>query len=208
MNAQDLFIYTFLFIFIALAVLTVGSLPGWIKIPEHYRRKLFATLVLQVIGCVVLFAKQTFDARSRIDAIQTRHDYLVFLTKNEWSWHYSPLNWITTGHFTADGDKKVRFDAETYVKCERAGHDANVKIYSWSSAQPIPIPAPGEDVIIPCKQTIFPAVSDVVGPTQRVAGTYNLTLRLHLGKALVGTYEIIDQTQGSITGGMAFSAER
>lgn len=202
----DLFLYTFLAIFVSLAVLTVGSLPGWIKIPETYRKKLFATLVLQVIGCVVLFAKQTFDAKNKpINPIEDRGAYLDLLTTHPWEWHYSPLNWVTYAHFRKDGKNAISFEAETFVKCDRKGVESNVKIYSWKSEAPISSPRPGENMSIPCTQIIFPAVSDVVSPTSRPAGTYHLTVQLHLSKALVGDYSIMDDKQGPITGGMVFT---
>lgn len=43
---------TFISIFIATAVLTLISLPGWIKIEEKYKKQLFKLLIVEVIGLV------------------------------------------------------------------------------------------------------------------------------------------------------------
>lgn len=50
--------YTFLIIFIATAVLTLLSLPNWVIIPENYKKVLFSSLIIEVVGCVVLLFKQ------------------------------------------------------------------------------------------------------------------------------------------------------
>ncbi|PCJ77892.1 MAG: hypothetical protein COA57_16425 [Flavobacteriales bacterium] len=57
MNSAILF-YAFLSIFIATAILTLASLPNWIKIPNSYKKILFSTLLVEVIGCVIILFKQ------------------------------------------------------------------------------------------------------------------------------------------------------
>lgn len=57
---NNLLLGIFLFIFIATAVLTLASLPGWVKIPENYRKILFSSLLLEVVGCIVLLFQQNF----------------------------------------------------------------------------------------------------------------------------------------------------
>src|SRR3954468_19771450 len=56
------FLATFLAIFIATAILTLASLPGWVRIPEKYRSRLFAALILQVVGSVVGFVSAGIQA--------------------------------------------------------------------------------------------------------------------------------------------------
>lgn len=56
---EKILFFTFLSIFIATAILTIASLPGWIKIPGNYQKALFSALILEVIACVVIMFKQT-----------------------------------------------------------------------------------------------------------------------------------------------------
>jgi len=46
--------YVFLGIFVLTALLTLASLPGWIKIPENYRSQLFKALLLEVVGAIII----------------------------------------------------------------------------------------------------------------------------------------------------------
>ena len=46
--------YVFLGIFVLTALLTLASLPGWIKIPEKYRSQLFKALLLEVVGAIII----------------------------------------------------------------------------------------------------------------------------------------------------------
>ncbi len=65
MNASILF-FTFLIIFIATAILTLASLPEWIKIPDKYRKVLFTTLIVEVVGCVIILFKSTVIGEHKI----------------------------------------------------------------------------------------------------------------------------------------------
>lgn len=50
----DILGYVFLVIFVLTALLTLLSLPDWIKIPENYRKTLFKSLLLEVIGAIII----------------------------------------------------------------------------------------------------------------------------------------------------------
>ena len=50
--------YGFLGIFFVTAVIGLASLPGWIPIPEWYRKKIFIALVLEVVAVIIFVAKQ------------------------------------------------------------------------------------------------------------------------------------------------------
>ena len=54
MNNGDILFFVFIFIFVATAIITLASLPGWIKIPDSYRKVLFSALLLEVVACVIL----------------------------------------------------------------------------------------------------------------------------------------------------------
>lgn len=59
--------YTFLGIFVVTAVLTLLSLPNWIKIPNNYKKVLFTSLIVEVIGCVILLFKQEMQFKYSIE---------------------------------------------------------------------------------------------------------------------------------------------
>lgn len=52
--------YIFLGIFVLTSLLTLASLPGWIKIPDKYRSQLFKALLLEVIGAVIILFGNAF----------------------------------------------------------------------------------------------------------------------------------------------------
>ena len=52
--------YLFLVIFALTAILTLASLPGWIEIPDEYRKILFRALLLEVVGAIVLLYTNSF----------------------------------------------------------------------------------------------------------------------------------------------------
>ena len=49
----------FIAIFVATAIITLCSLPDWIKIPENYRKALFSALIIEVVACVILLFRET-----------------------------------------------------------------------------------------------------------------------------------------------------
>jgi len=57
--------YGFLVLFFATAIIGIASLPGWIIIPEYYRKKIFVFLILEVVGAIVIFFNQEFIGGSR-----------------------------------------------------------------------------------------------------------------------------------------------
>jgi len=60
MTYIDILIYGFLAIFFATAVLGIASIPGWIDIPEYYRKRIFIALILEVIGVIIILFKHEF----------------------------------------------------------------------------------------------------------------------------------------------------
>lgn len=50
--------YSFLGIFLATAIIGILSLPGWIKLDEWYRKKIFIALILEVIGAIIILFNQ------------------------------------------------------------------------------------------------------------------------------------------------------
>lgn len=61
--------YVFLVIFILTALLTLLSLPNWIKIPESYRKTLFKSLLLEVIGSIIIVFSNNYIEKSNSEPI-------------------------------------------------------------------------------------------------------------------------------------------
>lgn len=60
MNFIDILKYGFLIIFFATAIIGIAGIPGWIKIPEWYRKRIFIALVLEVVGAIIILFRQEF----------------------------------------------------------------------------------------------------------------------------------------------------
>ena len=56
--------YGFLVIFFATAIIGLASLPGWIPIPEWYRKKIFIALILEVVAVIIFVAKQEMTSEA------------------------------------------------------------------------------------------------------------------------------------------------
>ncbi len=52
--------YGFFIIFFATAVIGIASIPGWIKIPEWYRKRIFIVLILEVVGVIIILFNNEF----------------------------------------------------------------------------------------------------------------------------------------------------
>ncbi len=50
--------YGFLVIFFATSVIGIAGIPGWIKIPEYYRKRIFIALILEVVGVIIILFRQ------------------------------------------------------------------------------------------------------------------------------------------------------
>jgi len=57
MNPGDFVVWTFIVIFIATAIITLGGLIGKVRVEPYYKKKLFYMLLAEVIGVVVFIAK-------------------------------------------------------------------------------------------------------------------------------------------------------
>jgi hypothetical protein len=70
--------YGFLIIFLATALIGILSLPGWLKIDEWYRKKIFIALILEVVGAIIILFNQEF--------ITTRSKEIpeITISENEW----------------------------------------------------------------------------------------------------------------------------
>lgn len=66
-EVANILIFVFIAIFVGTALLTLLSLPEWIKINEWYKKKLFNALILEVVGAVVLLFTYLIEDKSEIE---------------------------------------------------------------------------------------------------------------------------------------------
>ena len=87
MNPGDFVVWTFIVIFIATAIITLGGLIGKVRVEPYYKKKLFYMLLAEVIGVVVFIAKTavqppTADLRT-----------MLLGARNGWDWQYANKCW-------------------------------------------------------------------------------------------------------------------
>ncbi len=76
---MDILDIVFLVIFALTAVITLLSLPNWIKIGEWYKKKLFGILILQVVGAVIMVYKDKHQISTQTNINPTQDT--VYLRK-------------------------------------------------------------------------------------------------------------------------------
>jgi hypothetical protein len=97
-------VWLFVLVFLATAAVTLGALVGKIRVQPYYERKLFALLLLQVIGVVISFGTQSFTKIA-----VGRPDLRTLLTANRtgWDWQYANKSWRGNLVFSADPQGRV-----------------------------------------------------------------------------------------------------
>jgi hypothetical protein len=69
-NFDNALIVIILVIFAMTAIISLGSIPDWIKIPEWYKKKLFTVLIIEVIAIVLAYSAQKFSGTRKEEAIK------------------------------------------------------------------------------------------------------------------------------------------
>src|SRR5437762_383026 len=90
MNLDTTIIWIFVAIFVATAIIALGSLPGWISVPDYYKKKLFTLLILEVVVCVIAFGKEAIKSYR-----EPPQDFGSVLLSPEygWDWQYAQKSW-------------------------------------------------------------------------------------------------------------------
>jgi hypothetical protein len=100
MDYINLLKYGFLVIFFATAVLGIASIPGWIVIPEWYRKRIFVALILEVVGAIIILFRQELisdEARGIPKVVVSHEDWAAL--KEDGSF-VSPQVKVTTSDTT------------------------------------------------------------------------------------------------------------
>ncbi len=200
------FLGTFLVIFIATAILTLASLPGWIRIPEKYRSRLFAALLLQVIGSVTGFVSAGVQAGKALGGVSPAPLTAEYLTKEPWHWQYVNRNWRTKAIFS--GDKKaLSFSATTFYRRKWGAEDSNIPIMTWRSEKSFAIGS-GTVLEFDAIQTILPNSKTVSGPDAPDPGQRRLHVKLAPQTTMTGTWTVVaDGKDIPYNGGMTLTKD-
>jgi len=112
LNPRTAIIWIFVVIFVATATITLGSLPGWITVPDYYRKSLFGLLILEVVACVIGFGKEAFKSYR-----EPPQDFRSALLSPEygWDWQYAQKSWRSRIQFEPLDLRKVSFTGDTWV---------------------------------------------------------------------------------------------
>jgi hypothetical protein len=136
MNAGTAVVWIFVIIFVATAVIALGSLPGWIRVPDYYRKKLFALLILEVVACTIGFGKEalkTYQTPPQDLRVALLHPYYG------WDWQYAQKSWRSRIRFESTADEKITFAGDTLV-VDPSGNNSDPIIH-WESVRPFDVPS-------------------------------------------------------------------
>jgi hypothetical protein len=163
-----IFLVTFLVIFVMTAAISLASLPGWIEVPEPFKKRLFQALILEVVGCVILFVSLGIhDFYNRHDLMGTSDEQIrAFLIKETWAWHYAPKNWYTEGNFAIGPNGQLTFTATTYLRQEHDDGKGD-PLFEWKSKGLIKIFPDG--ISFDCEEKILPKFSGKEKPETTIA---------------------------------------
>lgn len=131
--------YLFLAIFALTAILTLASLPGWINIPEWYRKKLFIALVLEVVGAVIMLFNQTYTTPGKpVPVTQTVYvskDFdaertLFAIKRNEDTW-YVKKDSVSLGYISirVDQEQMIADSLKNIYKVDKEYEVGNMRFF-------------------------------------------------------------------------------
>jgi hypothetical protein len=155
MNLEIAVIWMFLGVFLATALIALASLPGWIRLEDYYKKKLFVVLILEVVASIVGFA-----GKALIDVRNPPPDLAVLLTSRAWGWDWQNAEtaWRSRFQFKAAADNKMTLVGDTYL-VDRGGDNPPV-IIKWESTQAFTVPKGAQSVEFVVRRTWTQAAAD------------------------------------------------
>lgn len=180
MNASTSVVWIFVAIFVATAVIALGSLPGWISVPDYYRKKLFALLILEVVACVIAFGRQALKSygppAEDLRSVLLRPDY-------GWDWQYAQKSWRSRIRFESVGSE-INFVGDTFVVDPSGNNSA--PIIHWESVRPFAVAPKAKAVTFDATRTWTQAAADKypelkfeVGKKSNTRITFQLDYAVH-----------------------------
>jgi hypothetical protein len=142
MDPTQFVVWAFFAIFLITAILSLGSLPGWVPLPGYYKKKLFVLLIVEVVGCVCTFGVRIFNS---ITSPKIELGDALLSPQYGWSWQYTPQRMLTSFRFQTTKDGKIVMDGTTCVFDAHDNKQEKIEIFKWKSTEPFDIPADAID---------------------------------------------------------------
>lgn len=156
MDPTQFVVWVFFAIFLFTAVLSLGSLPGWIRLPEYYKKKLFVLLVVEVVGCVCTFGVRIFNS---ITSAKIALRDTLLIPPYGWDWQYSAQRMRTVLRFQSTKDGKIIMDGTTCVLDAHGNKQQKIEIFKWKSAEPFDIPPNARSVTFRAQREYTPGAA-------------------------------------------------
>ena len=190
MDPTQFVVWGFFAIFLFTAVLSLGSLPGWIPLPDYYKKKLFVLLIVEVVGCVCTFGVRIFNS---ITSPRIELKDAVLSPQYGWDWQYPPQRMRTTFRFQSTKDGKIVLDGTTCVFDERDNKQVKIEIFKWKSTEPFDIPADAKSVTFKAQRE-YTSGAEVHDPTLKweVGKKKDVAITIHTILGLEGTSIDVD----------------
>lgn len=156
MSPGNTVIWVFLVIFVLTALIALASLPGWLRIEQYYKRKLFQLLILQVVACIIGFGTQAL--RQPIDPPAADLRSLLLEPELGWDWQYVENGWRARLRFERDAEQALRLVGETYLVDRGTGR--RVTVIEWESVEPFEVASGARDVTFRAYRTWTQAAAE------------------------------------------------
>ena len=179
----EIVMWMFLLIFFLCALLAIGSVANWIKVEKKYKNWLFTILIVEVIGCVILFGKEAF---SSYNSPQKKLNEVLLNPEYRWYWQYAKDNWKTIIRFELIQNDEYKFYGETFY----LGKDVNKTpiIIKWEGQESVQIPSDAQTIKIDA-QRYYTEAASLIYPEllYEVNKKVDVQISLTLGIALKGS---------------------
>jgi hypothetical protein len=161
-------IWILLVSFALTVLLALASLPGWIRLADYYKRKLFQLVVLQAAAGVIAFGGQALQGLLR-RPVPLR----TFLTEQRfgWHWQYAERSWRTRMTFLATDTTRLVLAGRTVRVCAdgEAKIGSNTIIINWAS-EPFEVPPGASRVTFEATRTFTTAAGEIYPEFKALAG--------------------------------------
>jgi hypothetical protein len=137
MNILTSAVILFLLIFASTAIITLLSLIGKVKTPEHYRKQLFRLLIVEVVGIITAFVANNL----RSDQTPFLSEDFLLQGQGSWDWNYPEKGWRATMRFHKENGALTLIGTTYYVKGKE-----KIPVIDWKSSAPITLPGLGKKI--------------------------------------------------------------
>ncbi len=189
-------LYTFLFLFALSSILSLLSLPDWVKIPQPFKGWLYKAFIAQIAGSLISLMAGIVSGKWPPPQYRKPVLSVQDLTQRSWDWQWSEGNWVTKAAFE-QGDSGLTFKASTYyVRNDWKNPKIEKKIANWNSIEQISINEGDNEVVFPAKVKWLDAAKQYFYiPERGNEGTVKIRIKLSERMNLDGAWNFIDEAK-------------